>query len=126
MTTTETNPTVEAAKAAEKLRKALEPATYALSEPITTHNGPVRVLTVRPPKGRSFMKGMPFVIEESVTEDGSAAFKTVFNTRVCFQFLSDMTGIDEMDLADIPGQDVMPLFRMIVDYTLGRPPKSNA
>lgn len=101
-----------------------EPCSYTLTVPIIGHGGKTTRLTIKPPCARSFLKGMPFVVEEITSEDGVFGFRTIYNPKVCLSFLADMTGIDEITLEDLHASDVLPLFRIIGNYTFGRPPIS--
>lgn len=101
-----------------------EPCTYALTAPITSHKGNLINLTLNPPKARSFLKGMPFRVEELTSGDGLFGYRTIYDPKVCMSFLADMSGLDELTLEDIHAADVLPLFQIIGNYSFGRPPIS--
>jgi hypothetical protein len=98
-----------------------EDTTYKLIKPLQTHQGEVNSLTLKYPTARSFMNhGTPFtVIREGDEDNPRIEFK--FNTKPMFKFIADMTGLDELTLADIHGTDVMPLFWQVANMLNNRP-----
>lgn len=97
------------------------PTVYKLATPIETGRGHVSELTIRPPTGRNFLAGVPFKTREIVYDDGSIGYETEFNPKICFAFLADMTGLDEITIESISAADVYPLFKVVMNACLGRP-----
>ena len=100
--------------------------TYELSAPIMTHGGNITTLTLNAPKGRAFIKhGMPYsIVREGDDDNVRTEFR--FMPKIMFKFLADMTGLNEIELDDLPGCDVQPLFWKVVAVIGERPTKSSA
>ena len=99
--------------------------TYELSAPITTHKGQIETLDLKMPSGRAFRKyGMPYtIVREGDIENQKIEFR--FVPKVMFQFISDMSGLNEMELDDLAGCDIQPLFWKVVEVIGERPTKSS-
>lgn len=96
-----------------------DPITFTLSTPLTTHSGPIKELNLKYPTARAFMRyGVPYA---SVIERGEDSVKEEFrfHAKQMFQFVSDMTGIDDLTLGNVAAQDVMPLFYTVLGMLNG-------
>lgn len=83
-------------------QKNPDPAVITLSKPIVTHAGNLNELRVSSPAAKFLIKtGVPF---EWRTDENDQAF-VVYNDRLCMKFLTEMTGRDELELADITAPD---------------------
>ena len=88
--------------------------TFALTTPLKTHDGEVTELKLRYPKARAFIRiGVPFTNVVERTEDGATRTSLNFDAKKMMSFVADMSGVDDIVLGNIEGEDVMPLF-----YTL--------
>ena len=68
----------------------------------------------RYPKARTFIRvGVPFTNVVERTEDGATRTSLNFDAKRMMNFVSDMSGVDDIVLGNMEGEDVMPLF-----YTL--------
>ena len=88
--------------------------TFALSSPLKTHDGEINELKLKYPKARAFIRvGVPFTNIVERTEDGATRTSLNFDAKKMMAFVADMSGVDDVILSNMEGQDVMPLF-----YTL--------
>ncbi len=91
-----------------------------LSEPITTNNGDVKELTLRPPRARLFRQfGAPFTMQSSQSTDGSTSDTMVIHDKAMFEFAADMTGVDPESLDLLAAKDYMALRMTIVRMLIG-------
>lgn len=97
--------------------------TFELSQPITTHNGPVQTLTLKEPTARLFTRhGEPFSTKVIWGDDGKVAdVEFVFkDNKKVLQFLADMTGVDDVLLESMPARDFLQVRQLVAKMiTLG-------
>lgn len=80
---------------------SLKSITVALSEPLATHKGEVKELTISEPRARAFVQyGEPF---DMIFKDGDVTIK--YHNDAMMKFLADMTGIDATILGGLPASD---------------------
>ena len=94
---------------------------FKLSERLTTHKGSITELTLNMPRARLFSRfGMPFTsVREGDVDNPRIDFR--FMPRIMFQFISDMSGVEEVTLEAIDARDVLPLFWKVVEMLTDRP-----
>lgn len=83
--------------------------TVALSNPIKTHDGEVSELKLKEPRAGTLVKyNDPFKVKPIKGEDGETeGFEFEFSNKIMMQFLTDMTGIDEIVLSTMSAADFM-------------------
>jgi tail assembly chaperone E/41/14-like protein len=83
--------------------------TFTLSRPIKTHNGEVTELKLKEPRAGALVKyNDPFKVKPIKSDDGETeGFEFEFNNKPMMQFLSEMTGLDEIVLSSMPVSDFM-------------------
>ena len=99
--------------------------TFKLSEPLKTHKGEVTELTLKTPRGRSFVEyGDPFQLKPRMNDAGEATgLEFVFNNnKSMVRFLSDMTGVDDLVLNDISAADFLRLRSVAANLIIGMVP----
>ena len=96
-----------------------DPVIFKLSKPLNTHSGTVSELTLKYPTARSFIKyGVPYAsVVERTEESTKEEFR--FNAKPMFQFVADMSGLDDIVLSSVAAQDVMPLFYTVLGMLSG-------
>ena len=101
--------------------------TFKLSQPLKTHNGDVTELTIKTPRGRAFVEyGEPFQLKPRLNEEGEATgVEFVFNNKSMIRFMSDMTGIDDLLLGDIPAPDFFRLRSTAANMIIVEVPDKN-
>jgi hypothetical protein len=91
--------------------------TFKLSEPLKTHEGEVMELKLKTPKTRLLVKyDDPFKL---VPLKDSDDFEYVWNQKAMMAFASDMSGIDELILSNLPISDYWRLRQEIANIILG-------
>ncbi|WP_439368504.1 phage tail assembly protein [Bradyrhizobium sp. DASA03120] len=97
--------------------------TFALSQPLKTHNGDVSELTLKEPKAGLLVKyNDPFQIKPSKDSDG---FEYVFDNKSIMQFAAAMTGVDDLILSDLSVSDFMRLRNKIAEIIVQVVPDRN-
>ena len=87
---------------------------FTLTTPLKTHDGELHELKLKYPKARTFIRvGVPFVNVVERTDDGATRTSLNFDAKKMMAFIADMSGVDDIVLGGMEGEDVMPLF-----YTL--------
>ena len=87
---------------------------FALTTPLKTHDGEINELKLKYPRARSFIRiGVPFTNVVERTDDGATRTSLNFDAKRMMNFVADMSGVDDIVLGNMEGEDVMPLF-----YTL--------
>ena len=93
---------------------------FQLTSPIKTHDGEKHELKMKYPKARTFIRhGVPFTNIVERTDDGATRTSLNFDTKKMFAFIADMSGIDDLVLETIEGEDVMPLFYSVTAMLSG-------
>ena len=99
-----------------------EPIKFTLSEKIATHkHGMTDVLTLKMPTARSFIThGQPFT---RTVKGKPPHMEVVFNYEIpaLMGFLQDMAGLDAITVESVPGNDLFPLFDLIIGIISFRP-----
>ena len=99
-----------------------EPVKFTLSEKIATHkHGMTDVLTLKMPTARSFIThGQPFT---RTVKGKQPNLEVVFNYEIpaLMGFLQDMAGLDPITVEMIPGNDLIPLFDVVIGIISFRP-----
>ena len=91
----------------------MDPITFKLSAPLTTHKGEVNELQLRMPKASSFARhGMPYEVKGEDIK---------LNMPAIFGFVADMTDIEVALLNTMEGCDVIPLAWAVVGVIGTRP-----
>ena len=94
--------------------------TVTLSKPLKTHDGEVTSLKLKEPEARSFfIHGEPFkvrVISDAVNGD---RIDFDFNNAVFKNFLTDMTGVDDILLGKLRASDFMTLRSRAAQMIIG-------
>ncbi|MGY3618413.1 hypothetical protein [Bradyrhizobium sp. USDA 10063] len=87
------------------------PETFKLSRPLKTHDGDVIELKLKEPRASALIKyNDPFTLKPIKDENGEPnGFEFIFHNKSMMQFLSDMTGVDDLLLADMSASDFMRL-----------------
>lgn len=82
-----------------------------LTTPLTTHGGPVSMITLKEPKARSFFEhGEPFKAKVHTDNDtGKDRIDFEYNHKILGKFLSDMSGLDDMVLGSVTASDYFAL-----------------
>jgi hypothetical protein len=97
--------------------------TFRLSEPLKTHDGEVMELKLKEPKARLIVKyDDPFSLRPMKDRDD---LEYVWNQKAVMAFASDMSGVDELILSDLPVGDYMRLRQEIANIILGLVPDKN-
>ena len=92
--------------------------SFKLTSPLKTHKGEIAELTLKSPKGRTFLNNAaPY----EFCYDAQGGYRTTYNTKAMFAFLSDMSGLDTIILEEIDGCDVFPLFAVVMTELNSRP-----
>ncbi|MDI4236798.1 hypothetical protein OZ411_28705 [Bradyrhizobium sp. Arg237L] len=101
--------------------------TFSLSFPLKTHDGDVTELKLKAPRAGALVKyNDPFQLKPIKNENGEQeGFEFVFNNKAMMQFLSDMTGIDDLLLADMSASDFMRLRGVAANMILTAVPDKN-
>jgi hypothetical protein len=83
--------------------------TFALSSPLKTHDGEITEIKLKEPRASSLVKyNDPFKVKPIKDADGETeGFEFEFNNKPMMQFLSDMTGIDDILLSNLTASDFM-------------------
>lgn len=93
---------------------------FMLSNPIKTHNGDVSELKLKYPKAKAFIRfGVPYTNVVERTDEGATRTSLNFDTKKMFSFAASMSGIDDIALEAMEGEDVMPLFYTITSMLSG-------
>ena len=101
--------------------------TFKLSQPLKTHNGDVIELTLKAPRARAFVAyNDPFQLKPRTNGAGETeGLEFVFNNKAMMQFLSDMTGLDDLILGDMSGGDFYRLRGKAANMILEMVPDKN-
>jgi hypothetical protein len=83
--------------------------TFKLSSPLKTHDGEIAEIKLKEPRAGSLVKYKdPFKVKPIKDADGETeGFEFEFNNKPMMQFLSDMTGIDDILLSNMSVSDFM-------------------
>ena len=81
--------------------------TVTLSSPIKTHDGEITELKLKEPRAGTLVKyNDPFKVTPVKGEDGEIErFEYVFFNKPMMQFLTDMSGLDEIVLSTMSAAD---------------------
>ena len=91
--------------------------TFKLSKPLKTHDGEITELKLKEPKARLFFKyGDPFKLAPMKDR---ADLEFVFDKEAIMQFISEMTGIDDIVLGDLSTGDYYRLRQDAANFILG-------
>jgi hypothetical protein len=93
--------------------------TFALSSPLKTHDGEVTEIKLKEPRAGTLVKyNDPFKVKPIKGEDGETEhFEFEFFNKPMMQFLTDMTGLDEIILSTMRASDFMRL-RVVAANTI--------
>jgi hypothetical protein len=83
--------------------------SFTLSAPLKTHSGEVIELKLKEPHAGALVKyNDPFKVKPIKSDDGETqGFEFEFNNKPMMQFLSEMTGVDEILLSNLSASDFM-------------------
>jgi len=98
--------------------------TLKLSSPLKTHDGEVTELKLKEPKARLAVKyADPFQIRPMKDRDDQLEY--IFNNAAVSQYASEMSGLDELILAELSVGDFYLLRQKIANIILGLVPDRN-
>ena len=98
--------------------------TFKLSGPLKTHDGEVTELKLKEPKARLAVKfADPFQIRPMKDRDDQLEY--IFNNEAVSQYASEMSGVDELILAELSVGDFYRLRQEIANIILGVVPDKN-
>lgn len=93
--------------------------TVTLSKPIKTHDGEIASITLKEPSARSFFShGEPFKVRVVSDESGDRV-EFDYNNAVLKHFLADMSGHDDLVLAQLRASDYTLLRQRAVNMIVG-------
>ena len=83
--------------------------TFKLSRPLKTHNGDTHELKLKEPRAGALVKySDPFKVKPIKDESGETeGFEFEFYNKPMMQFLSEMTGFDDIVLSGLSTSDFM-------------------
>jgi hypothetical protein len=83
--------------------------TFKLSSPLKTHDGEITEIKLKEPRASSMVKyNDPFKVKPVKDANGETeGFEFEFNNKPMMQFLSDMTGVDDILLSSLSASDFM-------------------
>jgi hypothetical protein len=98
--------------------------TFKLSAPLKTHHGEVSELKLKEPKARLAVKyDDPFQLRPMKDRDDQLEY--VFNNEAVSKYAAEMSGVDELILAELSVSDFYRLRQEVANIILGVVPDKN-